>query len=379
MMPNLAATAEAITGSLQHLVSLTYTPAGASTPTPLLADRLEVEFDEGWTPQITLDATVPAAEVTFDELDPRPGLSIDVEAGYVLPGGIEDRYPLGTLRGHISRANEQAGTIDLRAFSEEIRTQERPMHNSRLSDMPTTGVREAVQYLIGYSMPERSVPPALTGTLPAGYRPDVLTEIKPVAGQPVWTLLEEILAASETRLYVDSFGQWIIGTTPSEAAAVPSHVLADGVAGTVITRAYEHSRDEFSNYVLRVHRWRDDAGNDREVVGAARIESGPLSIWSAGIAGRVYESTVPTSQGNATSGARAMLRKAATMGGGHEITAIAAYWLRPGDTVHIVREGKPTEAHLVAKIRFDLLAGSMALTTRKPLNAYTIITGDTAA
>jgi hypothetical protein len=73
--------------------------------------------------------------------------------------------------------------------------------------------------------------------------------------------------------------------------------------------------------------------------------------------------------------AASLLRRCLAKGRGIDLSAIAAYWLRPTQTVTVQLPIGPQERHLVRAVEFSLHEGTMQVSTKNPDTVSTISTG----
>ena len=115
--------------------------------------------------------------------------------------------------------------------------------------------------------------------------------------------------------------------------------------------------------------WRDGTGTDRTVIASAWATTGEHAVGAVGWRWQVFERTSPTTQAAANAAARVLLGRALSRGRSLSVTAVAAYWLRPGHTVTVQLPTGDQERHLVSRVDFDIPAGLMTVRTRRPVTA----------
>ena len=134
------------------------------------------------------------------------------------------------------------------------------------------------------------------------------------------------------------------------------------------------ARDEdWANQVILRYKWTDAGGADHRIIGSRRVTSGPYAAVAPNIRAYLEDRDTPTTQAEADAAAAALVARTVTRGRALRIATIAAYWVRPGDTVGPITlpTGDP-ETHLVAAVAFNLRTGLMNLATRLPDNTGTI-------
>ncbi len=372
--PYSAAVAELLPGPLRHEVAVSLAPIGKpSIPLDVLAEggAVEVTFSEDWAPyaQARVSLPVPAVEV-LDQLDPRINVRLLISAGYTLPDNTREVFELANLGLRTRPVNRPGNTVELSAASDEARAQDyRAMY---WAGMERGGINEAVRWLAGYAVfPET---PVLLSSFGAGHGRSELTEIEVQLGDDYWSLMDDAASRTNTRVYCDEQRRWRV-VPRATTAATPVHHLTVGEDGTIVTANAALDREEWFNAVCLRYRWNDAANTEHMVYGRAQATSGPYATGTVGH--RVYFEEIPrpVSLAAANNAAAAKLRNLVTRGRSLTVTAAAAYWLRPGDTVAVTLPTGPTSNHLVQSVSFRPLEGLMSVTTRQPEN-ITITTGE---
>ena len=133
-------------------------------------------------------------------------------------------------------------------------------------------------------------------------------------------------------------------TRRAAVASVSRAQLAVGPGGTLTHSQSDLARAEWGNAVLLRSSWRDGTGTDRIVIASAWATSGDFAVATAGARWQLIERTSPTTQAAANAAAKHILTRTLSRGRGYTLTAVAAYWLRPGHTVTV---------QLPRAVRFD--------------------------
>jgi hypothetical protein len=188
-------------------------------------------------------------------------------------------------------------------------------------------------------------------------------------------VLASIADATNSRIYCDADRVWRIRKIP-EYSATPQHSLTVGENGTILSSDSSLSRDGWFNAASIRYKWDFSDTNKGTEWGYATINSGPFAIgtvgrklWSQTVDGRRATKAVLNSM------AAKKLKKLISRGRSLEIEAIAAYWLRPGDTIRVTLPTGDPELHLIERITFRPLVGLMDITTRQPFDVE-ITTGE---
>lgn len=358
--PYLSSSAELLTVDHRQLVDAQLThPDWGVLDLALEAsrgDRLSVTFDESTAPraQAQLSCALPDQAI-----DPRQGVRLAVAVGYGPVGdGPQDVQPLVDLvaRSAAPTWAAEGARLELSAMGDESLV----IDAAAAVAESTTGASHAVaiEDLLAKALsPRPSFTPTVFG---ASVTVDTIEDR--------WTALVDLADRVGGQLYDNGLRDWYLTPTPTTVADVPHHTLAVGVGGTVLEPSRRLERDDWFNYVRVRYRWRNAAGADQQVVGTAYVNAGPYSI--TGPAGRrilAVERDVATTTAQANAAAASILRRTLSRGDSVTVKAVAAYWLRPGMTVDVLLPTGEPLRHLVSRVVFDVLDGTMTVTTRQPL------------
>lgn len=326
---------------------------------PLTAggSSVSVTFDEAQAPRV--EASIQTPIVAGSELvDARTGARLELFAGYVRDDGSEDVQLLADLGLRRTPRSHAAGILTLVARSDEALV---------------IDASPAVAEKITAMSPAAAVTSLLGKTLsPAPYVEDNLTTSGTVTLDPIedrWAALQDLADRYGAQVFDDGTRTWHAMPSPSSLAPVPDHVIAPGDGGTLLDVDEGVDRDQWANYVRVRYRWRTGAGADAQVIATAYVSTGPYAV--TGPAGRrilEVDRDAATTQAEANAVARAMLLRALSRAESLEVRAVAAYWLRPGHTVDVqLPRGGRRVRHLVSRVSFDPVDGTMTLRTRLPL------------
>lgn len=319
-------------------------------------EAVTVTFDERRAPRAAATLTVTLADPALvDRLDPRTGVRVELTAGYVRPGGDEDVHPLVNLGIRKVDPDYADGTLAIDCSGDEaLLIDASPADNATLTG---TSHAAAIQTLIQYAI---APAPMFLPTVLGG----------PVTVDPItdrWATAQDLADRLGAQLYDDGLRVWHLDPAPSTLVAAPALALTVGEGGTILTSRPTLDRDAWHNDVLLRYEWTDTGGTDHQVMATAYLTDGPHAV--TGPAGRRTmrdDREVPTTQAVANAAAAAVLARAQTRARTFTISAVSAYWLRPGHTVTVrLHPDLPEEVQLVQAVTFRL-DGSMELQTRIP-------------
>lgn len=383
-----------IRGPLEHEYTvLVYDPLLA--PIPLTVEACSVTFDESWWPhvQAQITAKVSDDQATLDRLDPRTRIRVEIYAGYRLPDGTRDMHLLArgwlvdrsTLRPDdtlaldvegeeyiTGRSFEMTGLVTIATKAAWSSTTE-----ARVAVNECLKAAGAVANVAGWDYVNASQE---TGWSADGA--DAYGVQLPVQGARPLEVAADIAALVGAWLYADGDGIWHMPNKPVLAASEAAHQLKVGENGTVIDSATTLERgEEWANAVLVEVAWSKKVAGKWEdqdpLWGRAWLSSGTYSVTNVGAVCAKFErrikNLVPQTALNRM--ARDRLAKQITLGRSLSLSAAAAYWLRPADTVTVQLPLGTQERLLVSSVTYDLDAGLMNIRTRLPENVAGITIG----
>lgn len=372
-VPYSAKAAAALTDPIRHECAVTVRPrTGAAFA--LDADDVSVTFSEDWAPfaQASIRGAIPSTQAKLDALDPRILCRIEIDTGYTYQDGTTELFPLADLglvdRGVLRPSN----VLELSAASDEALTQDY-IWRSDFPLMPTNGINEAVSWCLEFSLMQTGY------TLSTFFGPGVdehqLLDLTISIGDPMWRMLDEIATRTGKRVYCGEDGIWRIRNR-NEISATPLHSLTVGQDGTILDTATSLSRDNWYNSVLLEHEWMPyGASEPMRRFGHAAVTSGPFAVGTVGYKTYHVRSDRVIAQDTLTAAAVAKLSNLVTRGRSLRLTAIAAYWLRPGNTISVTLPTGEPELYIIQSVTFRPLVGLMDIVTRQPANV-TITTGE---
>jgi len=399
-----AAAAKLIADAHGQTFTATFTTA-AGNGIPVQVSTLEITMDHAWSPycQGTVTGPVPESQAVLDALDPRRLVRCDVSAGYVLTDGTQDVHPVAVLYLSARDVDRPGNTLTLSLQGPEfvwdryIPKTPGSICSNNLGYDAAANSDYAVNATLGVITVNSaladaaSIPPAgfdLAGAVSVagwGYKTVEFTTpfvaetwYKPGPGQGGLDFLREIAARVGAWFYCDELGVWRLIRPPGPGAAAA--VLSVGAAGTVIDSVTEMTRDDWANDVTLRWAWTEQAKTaagdvisvEKQTIGHAEIVSGPYTPGTAGRVTHYEDRDGPVAQAVADQVCRTILRKLTLNGRVITLSAAAAYWVRPYDTVTVQLPTGPQERHQVASVTFRLHDGSMQVTTFLPIDPASI-------
>ncbi len=368
-----------VTESHEQVVRLYHrTPAGVVTE--LDAAEGSLAFDEGRAPYATLRASalIPESTAAFDAIDPRTGSSLILHAGYMLEGA-EEVEQVASVRLDSRGAARPADRMELVALGAEQALMEwNPLVSQRtIAHHHTAG--SAIAGIIQWALP---------ATLSVAVDPDTEVRFLEAADEPI--VIDATADALDVALdiadraglwvYDQGDGHWRVRRRPTEAGQ-SSVILNVGENGTVIDTTAQLARNagsperSWANVVVVIHEWSDRDKGQQRSVGWAAVTSGPMSVENAGRKVVTYRRSTPAAPGSASRAAASLLRRHATRGRQVSLRAIAAWWVRPGDTASVQLPQGPQQRLIVARVEFGLSDGTMRIDLRHP-ETFDITTGE---
>lgn len=356
------ATTEALLAeSHRQVVRARATHPNFSAPMELDLEDCSLSWDGARAPRVQASLTCKVPETVADlaVIDPRLGVRVEIDCGYILPGGEEDVQTIADLGLRQIKVSRPDNRVLLECASDEALL----IDASPAANASTTGATTAaaITDLIGQGIsPAPMVTSSVTG-------PSVTVD--PVTDR--FETVRDLADRVNAKVYDDGLRDWFIVPAPT-VAATPNMSLTVGEGGTILDSDSTLTRDGWFNYVYLRYRWTNTSGVDQSVQATAAINEGPFAI--TGPSGkRIYmeEREVPTTQAEANAAAAALLDRFMTRSTTYSLSSIAAYWLRPGQTVSVTLPLAPAAKHLVERITFRPLLGTMDLETREDTETYT--------
>lgn len=320
----------------------------AHTAAGLPLGALDVEsfvltLDEGWAPHARLEVTCVHEDPT--RLDPRHGVRIRAELGYRYPGGPLDQHPILDL--HLQSWDDaNDGRINVLAEGDELRLMKWQRYNySKTYPVGTTMVDVIFDQLVT----SVNVTPVVTASFNAR-----LTEPLTITSASVlWDVIKTLSDQAGVWTYATALGEWRIAPRPT---TLGQPVLAVSTGASGITTRIERgmSLDDWANAVQLTY------ANGQSAF--ASIDYGPGGTLAVGLRVHPEKTTMPwPGSATAQAAAESILRLKFTRGDSSALTALAAWWVRPGDTI----TDPNLDRMIVSRVRFTYPESLMAITTRK--------------
>jgi len=347
-----------VRGDHAQRVSLTITSGASTWTVQPLSGRLTLS--ESWAPGARLEADLSAVFTPAElrALDPRTKLiTATLAAGYLHATGELDDFPVATVLMDARPVRQPGAVMSLAASSEETRVIESRWMGAEAWQQHL-GVVECIESILSYA---RGRAITLETDIPLRYRSDLTASVHLETGASLWSVLDDLTAAADLRLFITEAGKWALQAKPTVAGLV-SVYLSKGRGGISGDSTDTLGRDGFYDAAVVTYKWRDAGGVDRQIIGTYGTP-----------AGKVYatEKDFAIGQSAANAAAKTYVRALSTRGSGYVIQAVACWWLRPGHTVEITMEDDTTVRHIAQEIEFDLTASTMTVTTREPSNLGT--------
>lgn len=351
------------------------TPEGEVIELDLIA--YDVEWDEARSPRVTagLDCVVPD-QATLDKLDPRRVVRIQITAGYRLPSGVLDAHQVADLHLRVRRVRRPDNVMSLTCASDEFLL---------IDAAPNIQIYEGSGVLLHDSaaafIEQTAMEVLIAGGPLDGVAQFVNTTPFDPSGFPYdatpadwWNGIRDAADSIDADFYDN--GDRVFRLAPRRyLSASPDLSLKVGAGGTIITSDAGLDRDQFYNDVRLLWTWDNSANPEMpdRVWGLAYVADGPLAEATAGRRVLTQQREGQVSAGVAQRAAETVLRRRLSRSRSYTIQAVAAWWLRPSDTVGLLLPTGDVERHLVARVSFRT-GGTMTIDTRTP--DYTSVIGE---
>lgn len=311
-----------------------------------------VSWDERRSPRVdaTLVCRCPTDAAALERIDPRLGVRLIINAGYSRPDGTQDVQTLVDLGLRQRDINKPEDTMRLFAQSDEaLIIDNAPSAGGTINQASTTA---SIVYVLQLVI--------------AGLSPTITTSAGAAVNQsPIgdkWDAVNDLADRIDAKVYDNGLRAWFIAPTPTSLAS-PVHTVSDGVNGTIVRTAKGLGREDFYNRVYLRYDWTDSGGTNHRVETVQSISTGPYAATGTNIRTLFQTRELPANTTQAAAAALAMVGRTVTRGRSLTLTAVSAYWLRPGDGL-TVADVDGTVTHLASTVSFDLKTGLMDVTTR---------------
>lgn len=328
-----------------------------------------VTFDEAWSVHIqarlTLEATTDPNLLAA--LNPLYPATVVIKAGYIWPDGSTDLQTLATLFVRSRQISEPAGTLSVHLVSWEGLIEDytyiRP-HTPRTVNL----VSWLTDHLKTTLTPV--TPPTVSNRsgVYAGGGVGLIAGMTYPLGRTAGGSLTDVAARCSKWVHADSLGRCVIDARPVKATdpEAMAATLSKGPGGTVTRMDTWSDREPWYNTVV-LRYWWDNGTASQNIIGTARPFMSVLGPQFAGE--RAYYEEINAGATQAAADAAAVSKLTHLLGRHriHDVTAVAAYWIRPGQTVQLQPLDGPDETAQVRTVTFDLSTHSMTLATRETI------------
>jgi hypothetical protein len=358
---------QATVQSTKHSVLVSYDNAVTGLGSTLNVLDCSLTFNEGGTPHVTFQATcaLPETQEELDALDPRQYPMVMVQMGYEYAGHVAETPLMAQLTLSSRTVSRPDNTMEIVAESSELRLSE----YSRTSDW-TVGTSydpvTVINQIINYALPTVDEGGVFSIDPDQASRNNVTEEDALVAETGVdWAsfMFDVADRGGDLWVYEDGLGVWKIKDRAKLGRSV--HELHVGENGSIISSSTTMSRDEWANAVLVRYLWTNSSGNEVKKTGYSQMATGPYAVAN-GRKLMVVDRERSGSAATAKTAATSILKRTVSRGRSFTLSAISAYWLRPGDTVTVTLPTGSQERHIVVSVQFQMPQGQMNLTTRVP-------------
>lgn len=334
-----------ISSTLETTCTVNATTASGLPLGTLDVESLVLTMDEAWAPHARLELTVALDAADATHLDSRKGVRIVVALGYRYTGGALDQHPAANLTlwawsyagpGRIN-VEAQGDELLLMGWTPLAQTRSYAV-GSPIVDVITDLLAMALGRAASVEVPRtaRLVEP-LTVTTGASFW-DVVKSLSEQAG--IWT-------------YADSLGTWRIAERPRALGQAVVQATT-GPNGIVTEAEPAMTRDDWANTVVMTY----PTGQ----IAYATQPDGPFGTAAVGVVA-ARESTSAPWPGSiaAAQGCASLLALKITRGNANSLTALAAWWVRPGHTITT----PDLDRVIVSRVRFSYPDSLMTITTRE--------------
>lgn len=373
--PFSPAVADLITGPHQVAATLTATTPGYPALT-LAVTGGRLAWDDSRSPRVQGSITValPDDPTALDVLDPRRPVRVAVTITYTLPDGTPDAHQVVNLGLRDRTVRRPDADITLSLASDEALAIDAAPNAAEGYDGGTGSEPDTVTIANGPAFIRTLIENLVYPVAPAFVITAPVAPVEWPYGNPrdYWDAITDI--ADQLNVDVYDQGDRTFRIAPRRAIASSSVLaLTTGPGGTILASESSISRDDWANFVALRYEWTPSTtlGNTRREYGSARVNSGPYNV-SLGYRNYAEQRAMPTTRAAANNVAAALLGRMLSRSQGLRVTAVAAWWVRPGHTITVTLPTTAQERHLVAAVEFDLSEMTMTVTTRLPDNVSTI-------
>lgn len=332
-----------------------------------------VDWDETRSPRVhaSVDVAVPTSQEVLDAIDPRTSVRVRVIVGYRLQTGTLDEHVVADLglRNRTVRRTDDAAVMTLTCASDEALVIDGTTSNPSASASSTwtassltAGITTLITDILAGTP---AAAPAIVSTVPAAGA--VTFPMEPHA----WDQIND--AADRFDIDVYDNGDRVFRIAPRAGVSAESALqLQTGVNGTVLSSETGISRDDWANWVVVWYRWPNTAMVDGYEIagGQAHVLSGPFAPAASGYKMLMEVREYPGTYAGGAAAAATILRRMLARSRSYQLTAVPAWWVRPGHTITLQLPLGSQERHLVSRVGFR--PNAMTIETRLPDTANTI-------
>lgn len=334
----------ALPQTLATTCTVSATTANGEHLADLDVSSLVLALDEAWSPQARGSLTFTCPDPTI--LDPRRGVRAAIRLGYRYPGGELDEHLAASLAFTEWSARAPGGDVHGEVYGDELALQEWvPLGWTRTYAMGTPIVRVIADLLAGTLGRYARETAASSATL------DEPLVVGP--GVRVWDVIKSLSDQADLWTYADPLGVWHIVNRPQSLGASVVQVTTGpvGIATEIETGL---SRTDWGNAVELEYADGHYA--------YAHEEQGPMGTAAVGVSAVQVRTSAPwPGSAAAQRAARALLTRTFTRGQSQALTALAAWWVRPGDTI----TNPDGRRAIVSRVQFTYPDSLMTITTRE--------------
>jgi hypothetical protein len=354
----------------------------------------EVTYDVSWSPYVQGSMTIvrPTDPALLAALDPRKRIRVEVTAGYVLPGAVQDVHRMCVTYLSSREVNYPADTVTLGFQGKEYLYQQwiagtaeespaGPLWAMLPDPNPsglygwTSGTRaeEAVRLCIQVMTTGTSTGRDQTfGELmrDIGWV-DAADRWVGQAGDAPLAMCMEIAGRIDGWFYADENGVWQLRSRGLDGD--PSHQVRPGADGTLVSGTDALTREGWANYVAVTYRWQTRTPatgtgtvTDHVASGFATVTDGPYADYLANRVSLLSDRDMPGTVAQAQRAASSLLRRTMDRGTDLNVESVAAYWLRVGSGITLDLPEQVQQYLVISAVTFHLDTGLMNITARLP-------------
>lgn len=332
-----------LSSDLEATCVVTATSATGDPLGVLDVDSLVLTLDEAWAPHARLEATCSHPDPRM--LDPRTAVRINLSLGYRYAGGTLDQHPIASMLLWNWEPTSD-GKIAIEAQGDELYL----MEWTHLAYSKTYAVGTPIVDVI---VDELSVSIGRTPIVEASRAAQLSEPLTIGTGTIVWDIIKTLSDQAGVWTYADPLGLWHVKPRPTSTGQSVVQATT-GPGGIVTFEENGMSRDRWANTVILTY------GSGQTAYATQTV--GPFGTATVGVVAARETTSAPwPGAAAAASAAETILRLKITLGDRRAFTALAAWWLRPGDTLTT----PDLDRVLASRVRFSYPDSLMTVTTRE--------------